>query len=305
MNKQNSKRPLLRLGAAVAAAVLLLGGCSQQGERMRNETVTSQASPSVQSAAPARSAEASAAKQGISEPSAPDRRETLRSIEKNRIRWINAEVVVTAGVSKYYDQAEVITADFESLRIEAPSLPQAIDFPETPETVESVTVSPDRSYAAIEAGYHESTKLFIVDLASGQLRNLNEELEQEGYGFVEVIHGAAWMPANSVNHGGHILAFGYGLIGEMKTGMYNLDNARLFEAAIPDKNTVVNASSFQWSADGRMFDFVGETYKGAQESFRVFRYAADTGETIEIGPISRAELVNRNEKTRGPTIFVD
>ncbi|WP_172256232.1 hypothetical protein [Saccharibacillus deserti] len=295
MNKQKSKRPLLRLGAAVVAAVLLLGGCSQQGERTRNETATSQASPSVQAAAPVRPAEASA----------PDRRDTLRSIEKDRIRWINGEVVVTAGVSKYYDQAEVITADFESLRIEAPSLPQAIDLPETPETVESVTVSPDRSYAAIEAGYHESTQLFIVDLASGQLRNLNEELEQEGYGFVEVIHGSAWMPANSVNSGGHILAFGYGLIGEMKTCMYNLDNARLFEAAIPDRNTVSGSSSCQWSADGRTFDFVAETYQGAQESFRIFRYAADNGGTIEIGPISRAELVNRNEKMQGPTIFAD
>ncbi|NGZ76284.1 hypothetical protein [Saccharibacillus alkalitolerans] len=314
--KKNERKRLGGLLAAGLAGVILLSGCGAQeaggsraGSSAANESAQGEAAPAggASSAADAvQAADPSEKPQQASDLSAYalDMRDTRRSVEKDRIRWINGDVTVTAEVAKYYDQADVVTADFDSLRLEAPSLPDPVELPEAPKTVDAVTVSPDRQYAAVTAGYHESTKLFVVNLASGEVRNVNKEFEQEGYGFTEVIHGAAWMPSGPVNNGGHIMALGYGLIGETKAGMYNLDNARLFEVPIPKANTIFGYSGCLWSADGRTFDFIGETYsKEGEESFAVFRYDPQSRETVEAGPISRAQLVNRYEKTQGPTVF--
>lgn len=290
------------------AAAVLFGGCEMESRTPAQEQRNNEEASAV-SAAPAAAARTSnetavAPQTGIDLSGyALDTKETTRSVGKDRIRWTNADVTVTAKLFKHTDQAEVLTADFESLSIEAPSLPQPVKLQQSPGTVQGVTISPDRTYAAVTIGYPESTKLFIVNLVSEESEFLNDRLQKDGYGYAEAIHGAAWAPYRS-GHDDHVLALGYGLIGETKAGLYHLDNARLLEVPFAESGTFFAAANCLWSRDGQTFDFFGETFnKAGQAGFTLLRYDTATGKTQTVREVERAELANLYQKLQGPTTF--
>lgn len=231
------------------------------------------AAPSAGESSPDASAASSADSADSSEYYSP-REQGIKEITKERVRWIDGDVVFTArqsaqGIGK-------ITA----VKGEQAAVLPSVRYNQQPVSVDSVALSPSRRYLAVSLFYRNiGSALAVVDLEKGTHFWLNDTLDKLDYSGVETIQAYNWSPVRDE------FVFSFGNTDSSRLAVYRMDDSTV--TRLPSGQVYIGTSFILWSRDGQTLDYISEW---PSDQFKLYRYRLGGGTAEEIGSVARADL---------------
>ncbi|MEF2966745.1 hypothetical protein V3851_12965 [Paenibacillus sp. M1] len=272
--------------AATMLVLSLLAGCSNNGEAA--EPKTEAQDPAIQVSAtnsPGNQASEEAADSNNGEVDISlyyeQDKDAMIAVTGDQISWQEN------GVSFLAHKRDATSEEMAEgkQRIDSMTLTRgdqsfAVKVSPEPTEIESVSLSSTGEQLAITVYNLEYRRVILVDLSEGDYFVLNDVLESEGQGPVEIASGN-WSPD------GKSFAFSYGLISVEKIGLYRMES-ETFEYLPIDKG-YISVSPILWHADGSSFDYISET---ASDVMELFRYRISDKEIERIKQV-RAEDIQK------------
>ncbi|WP_145050002.1 hypothetical protein [Paenibacillus xylanexedens] len=181
-------------------------------------------------------------------------REDVPAFEQHVIQ----SIVVTQGKQQYTMQ----TSDWEDKLLQ----------------ITSVAASDSKAWIAIQAERSAGSSLILLNLETGEWRNLQDRLHQAGQKNVETITAYAWAPSEDQ------VAFSYGDTSKSTISIYNAQQDRLMK--LPRTTNYITTSLILWQKDGTWLDYISEY---PSDQFILYRYTLASNKVKPVKKMKRQE----------------
>lgn len=182
-------------------------------------------------------------------------REGVPAFEQHVIQ----SIVVTQGKQQYTMQTE----DWEDKLLQ----------------ITSITASNSKTWIAIQAERSAGSSLILLNLETGEWKNLQDLLHQAGQINVETITAYAWAPSEDQ------IAFSYGDTSRSSISIYDAQQNRLTK--LPRLTNYITTSMILWQKDGTWLDYISEY---PSDQFILYRYALASNKVKPIKKMKRQEF---------------
>lgn len=193
----------------------------------------------------------------------------------NKIMFQQGQLTISA--TKQAATEPGMSTSIQSIHIDRGSVGFAVELKERAATIQSIAVSSDQSYVAIQVEKEAGSELLVVDLNEQTCKIMNQIVKNAAS--VETVWAYQWAPV------GNTLAFAYGNTSLSRVALYNVSTGMF--TYVPRETNTISTAAVLWNAKGSGVDFVSEY---PSDHYKLYRYTLHTKKVKVLQSLTRSEV---------------